>query len=105
MSSLTILHVVPSGAAWAVKRRGESQAARLAPTRDAAYEHARRIARTNAPARIVLHGADGAIESQLSVDGVPAGDWKSILTSAPVLTGIAGAVIVSAAAALFAWKR
>ena len=105
MSDLTVLHVVPNGSGWAVKRRGNSEAARLAPTREGAFDYAERIAMREAPARIVLHSDNGAIESQMMVDETPRMDWLAVLTSPPVLSGIAGALIVSAAAGLFAYRR
>lgn len=105
MSDPAVFHVVPSGEVWAIKRRGDSDAARLAATREQAIEQARAFAAREAPARIVLHRDDGTIESQTNVDAPAPRDWSEWVTSPPVLVGIAGALIVSAVAAVFAWQR
>jgi hypothetical protein len=105
MPDPTVFHVVPSGDVWAVKRQGDSDASRLAPTQDNAYQEARRLAYRAVPARIVLHRDDGTIESQVTVDERPPYDWVEWLTSPPVLTGIVGAVIVAGVAGLFAVRR
>ena len=105
MQEPIVLHVVPNGNCWAVKRSGNGRADRLVRTRDVAYGHAEQIASREAPARIVLHAKDGSVESQTDFEGVPAPDVMAILTSPPVLSGIAGALIVSATAGLFAWRR
>lgn len=101
----TVYHVVPSGEVWAVKQRGSEEASRLAPTRSRALFHAERFAASNGPARIVLHREDGTIERQMTVARLESRDWRAWLTSAPVLTGFAGALMVSAAAALFVARR
>ncbi len=94
MAETVVYHVVPSGDVWAVKKQGSEHASRVAETQKQALDHARTFARNQAPARIILHGDDGAIESQIVVEGAPG--WSGRLTSAPVLTGVALAVIATA---------
>lgn len=101
----TVYHVVPSGEIWAVKERGAEEAARLAPTRARALYHAERFAASNGPARIVLHREDGTIEKQVTVERLADREWRDWLTSPPVLTGIAGALVVAAAAVVFSARR
>lgn len=91
MAERTIYHVVPSGDEWAVKKQGASQASRVAATQAEAIQHAESFARKQAPSRVVIHGEDGLIREQHSFDSVAReeGPWTAILTTPPVLTGLA----------------
>lgn len=91
MAERTIYHVVPNGEEWAVKKQGATQASRVASTQDEAIKHAEAFARKQAPSRVVVHGDDGQIEGQHSFDAVAREEspWTTILTTPPVLTGLA----------------
>lgn len=99
-----MFHIVPNDSGWAIKRRGDDRPAGEAASRDLAVERVRMLGR-NAPVRVVLHRDDGTIESQLSLDPLPPRDWMEWVTSPPVLMGVAGALVVSGAAALFSFYR
>ena len=91
MAERTIYHVVPNGEEWAVKKQGASQASRVASTQSEAVKHAESFAQKQAPSRVVIHGEDGLIQEQHSFDAVAReeGPWTAILTTPPVLTGLA----------------
>lgn len=91
MAERTIYHVVPNGEEWAVKKQGATQASRVAASQSEAIQHAESFARKQAPSRVVIHGEDGQIEGQHSFDSVAReeGPWTTILTTPPVLTGLA----------------
>lgn len=57
-------HVIKRETGWSVKRGGASRAASVHKTREEAINAAREHARRNKPAVIVVHSADGSIESQ-----------------------------------------
>ena len=100
MAQQTVYHVVPSGEEWAVKKQGASQASRVAATQKEAIDHAESFARKQAPSRVVIHGEDGLIEGQHSFDAVAREDnaFTEILTSPPVLTGLALALAATGVA-------
>lgn len=87
----TVYHVVPSGDEWAVKKQGAEQASRVAATQKEAIDHAETFARRQAPSRVVIHREDGAISEQRSFDLTAREEspWTEILTTPPVLTGLA----------------
>ncbi len=91
MAERTVYHVVPNGEEWAVKKQGAAQASRVAATQKEAIGHAEAFARKQAPSRVIIHGEDGLIEAQHSFDSVAReeGPWTAILTTPPVLTGLA----------------
>lgn len=93
----TVYHVVPSGGEWAVKKQGSEQASRVAGTQKEAVQYAETFARKQAPSRVVIHGEDGMIEAQHSFDtgAAPESHWLSVVTSPPVLTGLALALGVT----------
>lgn len=87
----TVYHVVPSDGEWAVKKEGASQASRVASSQREAIKHAESFAQKQVPSRVVIHGEDGIItgqhtfsETQREESGV-----LSVLTTGPVLTGLA----------------
>ena len=59
----TVYHVVPNEGRWAVKREGADRASRVADDQNEAVEVAEQLARNQAPARVVVHGADGLIQT------------------------------------------
>ncbi len=54
-------HVVPHDQQWAVRAAGSERASKVLPTKEAALDRAREIAR-NQGVDIVIHYADGSIE-------------------------------------------
>ena len=100
MAQQTIYHVVPNGEEWAVKKQGASQASRVAATQKEAVNHADAFARKQAPSRVVIHGENGLIQEQHSFDAVPREDnaFTEIITSPPVLTGLALALAATGVA-------
>jgi hypothetical protein len=96
----TVYHVVPSGDEWAVKKQGSEQASRVAGTQKEAIQYAETFARKQAPSRVVIHGEDGQIEAQHSFDTgtAPESHWLTVVTSPPVLTGLALALGVTGVA-------
>jgi hypothetical protein len=87
----TVYHVVPSDGEWAVKKEGASQASRVASSQREAIDHAESFARTQAPSRVVVHGDDGVITGQhtFSESQREESALLSVLTTGPVLTGLA----------------
>ncbi|HYE96702.1 MAG TPA: DUF2188 domain-containing protein [Rubricoccaceae bacterium] len=96
----TVYHVVPSDGRWAVKREGGHRPSRLADSRDEAFEAAESFARHLAPGRVVLHRADGTIESVHTFDTVPANvatgrDWLRVVLSKPALAAAGVTLLVA----------
>ena len=91
MAQQTVYHVVPSESEWAVKKEGSSQASRVAATQREAIDHAESFARKQAPSRVVIHGEDGIITGQhtFSESQREENAMLSVLTTGPVLTGLA----------------
>jgi hypothetical protein len=100
MAQQTVYHVVPSGEEWAVKKEGASQASRVAATQRDAIDYAETFARRQAPSRVVIHGEDGTITGQHSFSETQREEspWLSVLTTPPVLTGLAIALGVTGVA-------
>lgn len=100
MAQQTVYHVVPSGEEWAVKKEGSSQASRVAATQREAIDHAETFARRQAPSRVVIHGEDGTITGQHSFSETQREEHPviSVLTTPPVLTGLAIALGVTGVA-------
>jgi len=86
-----VYHVVPSDSEWAVKKEGSSQASRVAATQEEAIRHAESFARKQAPSRVVIHGENGTITGQHSFSETQREEnaLLSVLTTPPVLTGLA----------------
>lgn len=91
MAQQTVYHVVPSDGEWAVKKEGSSQASRVAATQREAIDHAESFARKQAPSRVVIHGEDGTITDQHSFSEAQREESPllTVLTTPPVLTGLA----------------
>lgn len=49
---------------WQVRRDGATRATRISSEKQAAVAAAKRVARSNAPSRVVIHRADGSVEDQ-----------------------------------------
>lgn len=90
----TVYHVVPSDGEWAVKKEGSSQASRVASSQREAIEHAESFAQKQAPSRVVIHGEDGIITGQHTFSETQRQEsaMLSVLTTGPVLTGLAVAL-------------
>ncbi|HLT48303.1 MAG TPA: DUF2188 domain-containing protein [Rubricoccaceae bacterium] len=100
-----VYHVVPSEGRWAVKREGADRASRVADTQDEAVAVAEQMARNQAPGRVVVHGANGLIESVHTYDAVPARvesgrEWLDLVLSRPVLAAVGVAALVALGYAL-----
>ena len=74
-----------------------------ADTRESVRQETEGIVRQLGSGRIVLHGADGTIESVHNFEQILAGpsdDWTQTLLSKPVLIGVAAACLVGIGFAL-----
>lgn len=60
------IHVIKRETGWSVKREGSPRAASVHKTREEAITNARKLARRSARSLVVVHRADGSIESQES---------------------------------------
>jgi Uncharacterized protein conserved in bacteria (DUF2188)/TIR domain len=63
-SSLERYHVIRRDTGWSVKRQGSSRARSIHKTQQEAIEAAKQITLKNKPAEIVVHRADGTIQSR-----------------------------------------
>jgi hypothetical protein len=63
-SSLERYHVIRRDSGWSVKRQGASRAASIHKTQQEAIEAAKQITLQNKSAEIVVHRADGTIQSR-----------------------------------------
>lgn len=95
-----VYHVVPSDGRWAVKREGSERASRVADDQDDAVSAAEQMARNQAPARVVIHGADGLIQTVHSFESVPARaesgrEWLDVVLSKPALVAVGVAALVA----------
>lgn len=100
-----VYHVVPHEGRWAVKREGAERPSRIADTQDEAVAVAEQMARNQAPGRVVVHGADGLIQTVHTYDAVPARvesgrEWLDIVLSRPVLAAVGVAALVALGYAL-----
>ena len=57
-----VYHVLPATEGWAVRLEDAERETSRHPTKKAAVEAARELARNRAPSRLVIHGADGAAQ-------------------------------------------
>src|SRR5690606_20990528 len=95
-----VYHVVPNEDRWAVKREGADRASRVAETQDEAVAVAEQMARNQAPTRVVVHGANGLIQTVHTYDAVPAPvesgrEWVDVVLSKPVLVAVGVAALVA----------
>ena len=95
-----VYHVVPNEERWAVKREGADRASRVADTQDEAVAVAEQMARNQAPGRVVVHGANGLIQTVHTYDSVPARvesgrEWLDVVLSKPVLAAVGVAALVA----------
>jgi hypothetical protein len=95
-----VYHVVPNEGRWAVKREGAERASRVADSQDEAVAVAEQMARNQAPGRVVVHGANGLIESVHTYDQVPARvesgrEWLDVVLSKPALVAVGVAALVA----------
>ena len=95
-----VYHVVPNEERWAVKREGADRASRVADTQDEAVAVAEQMARNQAPGRVVVHGANGLIQTVHTYDAVPARvesgrEWLDVVLSKPVLVAVGVAALVA----------
>lgn len=67
--SRPVWRVSQRGGAWQVRRDGAARATRSFPEKQAAVAAARRVARSNAPSRVVIHRPDGTVEDGTDYDG------------------------------------
>lgn len=64
MSRSYALHVLPMGPVWKVAPPGNSQPFSYHATKLEALEHARQLALEHAGGRVVVHAADGSVETE-----------------------------------------
>lgn len=98
MANASVYHVVPNEGQWAVKREGTDRAIRVNSDRDAAIRDATTFVRNQAAGRVVIHRADGAIETVHNYDTLPVEsgrDWMELVLSKPALA-LAGTVFLVA---------
>jgi hypothetical protein len=62
MAARKVYHVVPSAGLWQVKHSGLVVSTHY--TKDAAVDAGRRVAKANVPSQLVVHRADGTIETE-----------------------------------------
>ncbi len=53
----------PDGS-WTVRREGDADSLRSLPSREAAVNHAERLARGSLPSKVVVEGPEGTIEEE-----------------------------------------
>src|SRR5262245_51346131 len=108
--SKDVLHVVPQGDGWAVKREGNERASTTHDTQKSAIDGARNLAKVGDD--IVIHRPDGSIRNRVTYAGASTNtdepnaperpelhDLQSVGTRvrwAPVLAGVVTAIAVSA---------
>ncbi len=88
MANASVYHVVPNDGQWAVKREGSDRAIRVTADRSAAVRDATTFVRNQAAGRVVVHRADGAIETVHTYDTLPVRSgraWVHVLLSKPAL--------------------
>ena len=98
MANASVYHVVPNEGQWAVKREGSDRAIRVDADRDNVIRDATTFVRNQAAGRVVIHRADGAIESVHTYDTLPVEsgrDWMQLVLSKPALA-LAGTVFLVA---------
>jgi hypothetical protein len=61
-----VFHLVPEGQKWAVRREGDEEDFTLHRTKAAGLEAARGLAHAHEPSRVVVHRADGTIQTSYS---------------------------------------
>jgi len=91
----TTYHVVPNGDGWAVKRQGAEHASRLTTSRRDAVAQAETFARNQAPARVVVHNAEGQIEAQTNFEPGDGQSSGSLIGHPAFLLGVGLAVGVA----------
>jgi hypothetical protein len=67
-----VYHVIPAGLLWAIKRKGARRPAAWCVLKKNAMEFAKTFVRKNQqPGQVVVHGADGRIETEWTYGGDP----------------------------------
>jgi hypothetical protein len=69
VSARNVYHVVPHGTYWQVKHNGQVISTHF--TKQVAVESGRRVAHANMPSQLVLHNADGTIETEWTYGNDP----------------------------------
>jgi hypothetical protein len=64
-----VYRVVPNGTQWQVKHEGRVLSNHY--TKQAAVDEGRRVAKANAPSQLVIHKADGTIETEYTYEYDP----------------------------------
>lgn len=59
-----VYRVAPSGSRWAVKKDGRAAALKLFDLKSRAVEYARNVAKNNEPSQVVVHLANGQIQTE-----------------------------------------
>jgi len=71
LSEKVTYHVLPVGAVWKVGLPGNSQPSSFHVTREDAVDHAQQLARRHAEGHVVIHNADGTVESERTFSDRP----------------------------------
>ncbi len=100
-----VYHVVPSGDQWAVKKQGAEQASRLADSQDDAVRIATSFAQRQTPSRVVVHRADGTIETQHTFETLEEPAPRSGSRKPIVMAAATGAVVALAVTGFLLVKR
>ena len=66
LAETVVFHLVPEGENWAVRREGDEEDVSQHRTKAAALEAARGLAHAHEPSRIIVHRADGTIQTSYS---------------------------------------
>jgi hypothetical protein len=103
MPAYNVYHVVPRDDQWVARLQGSPTVSATTESREEAIGEAERIVRQLGAGRIVVHGADGAIERVHTFDQITGGrerSWTDGLLSAPVLLGMAAVCLIGVGFAL-----
>lgn len=104
----TTYHVVPAGDQWAVKREGADQNSRVTDSQDDAVHIAESFAKTQAPARVVVHDDNGQISTQTAFEPADDSSAGSIVKHPAFILGVglaAGLVGLTIFATQSDWGR
>ncbi|MDX1545809.1 MAG: DUF2188 domain-containing protein, partial [Rhodothermales bacterium] len=67
-SARAVYHVVPRDDGWAVQKEGNERATSLHTSKNEALKAGREVATNQAPSRLVVHKADGTIQTSYTYD-------------------------------------
>ncbi len=59
----TVYHLLPKDDKWSIRQEGQDKDSSVQDTKTAALDAARKLAQSNEPSRLVVHRADGTIQT------------------------------------------